>query len=113
MPRDRQHFILAGVGQAEAFKAKGAGGQRKRPSDVADRAAHAKALLQALDALPDIKDGGVPGVYLDVQGRPGEVMITGSLNVSDLKLLKVRPANPDANQPGAATVFASPKGLQN
>ena len=88
MPRDRQHFILSGLGKIEAFKAKGAGGTKKRPSDVADRAAHAKALLQALDALPDIKDAGIPGVYLDVQGRPGEVMITGSLNVSDLKLPK-------------------------
>lgn len=40
-------------------------------------------------------------------------MVTGSLNVSDLTLLKADPARPDDNQPGRATVFATAKGLQN
>ena len=111
MPRDREHFILSGLGQSEAFKAKG-GGSNKRPSDVADRAGHAQALLQALDALPDIAGEARPGVYLDVQGRPGEIMLTGSLNVSDLKLLKAVPGRPEEISLGRATVFATEKGLQ-
>src|SRR5690606_20785085 len=53
MQRDREHFILQNLGQSRVFKAKNGGAQR-RPNDVADRAAHAQALLQALDHLPDI-----------------------------------------------------------
>lgn len=103
--------ILSGLGQSEAFKAKG-GGSNKRPSDVADRAGHAKALLQTLDALPDIAADARPGIYLDVQGRRGEIMLTGSLNVSDLKLLKAAPGRQEGDQPGRATVFATEKGLK-
>src|SRR2546430_2386740 len=103
MPRDRQHLIVSGLGQAEAFEAKGGGGQNKRPSNVSNRAGHARALLQALDALPDITAEARPGVYLDVQGRPGEVMGTGSLNVSDLTLLKAEPARSGDEQPARAT----------
>jgi hypothetical protein len=40
-------------------------------------------------------------------------MVTGSLNVSDLTLLKADPARPDENIPGRATVFATARGLQN
>jgi hypothetical protein len=80
---------------------------------VADRAGHAKALLQALDALPDIAADARPGIYLDVQGRRGEIMLTGSLNVSDLKLLKAVPGRQEGDQPGRATVFATEKGLKN
>jgi hypothetical protein len=74
---------------------------------------HAKSLLKALDALPDIVAEARPGVYLDVRGRPGEVMITGGLNASDLTLLKSDPAPADGNQPARATVFATAKGLEN
>ena len=93
MPRDLQHFLLSGLGQAEKFRAKG-GGSAKRPNDVPNRAQHAQALLQALDALPNITGDERPGVYLEVQGRPDEVMITKGLNASDLTLL----AGGDAGQ---------------
>lgn len=69
--------------------------------------------MQALDALPNITADARPGVYLDVQGRPGEVMATGGLDVSDLTLLRAVPSRPDENQPARATVFATAKGLQN
>lgn len=110
MPRDLQHFILSGLGQAEKFKAKG-GGSTKRPNDVPNRVQHSQALLQALDALPNIAGDARPGVYLEVQGRPGEIMITKGLNASDLTLLAVEPGHPEDNQPPKATVFASAKGL--
>lgn len=93
-----------------AFQAKG-GGSRKHPNDVANRVAHAQALLQALDHLPDIKAQALPGVYLNVEGRVGEPMVTAGLNASDLTLLRVEPAHPDINQPAHATVFATEKGL--
>ncbi len=111
MPRDRRHIIVPNaVSQVEAFKAKN-GGSSKKPSDVSDRVAHARTLLQALDVLPNIKTDALPGIYLDVQGRPGEIMKTGGLNASDLILLNVVEGTPGLNVPSKATVFATPKGL--
>jgi len=78
---------------------------------VPNRAQHAQALLQALDALPNIAGDARPGVYLEVQGRAGEVMITKGLNASDLTLLAVAPGHPEEDQPPKATVFATAKGL--
>jgi hypothetical protein len=69
--------------------------------------------LRALDALPDIAAQARPGIYLDVQGRAGEVMVTGSLNASDLTLLRAEPGRSHENQPARATVFATVKGLAN
>src|SRR3954466_5354980 len=111
MPRDRKHFVLSSLGQSDAFKAK-TGGSAKRPGDVADRSVHARALLAALDSLPNPTADGRPGIYLDVQGRPGEIMVTGGLNASDLTLLRAEPARSD-NQSPKATVFATAKGLDN
>ncbi|MDH4984011.1 S8 family peptidase [Aminobacter anthyllidis] len=109
MPRDREHFILQGLGKAEVFKAKG-GGAPKRPNDVANRAAHAHALLHALDHLPNVAAESRPGLYLEVEGRPGEVMVTSGLDASGLTLLKVEPAAAD-QQPARATIFASENGI--
>ena len=83
MPRDREHFILQGLGKTQVFKAKG-GGSSKRPRDVADRAAHAQALLQALDHLPNVAAEARSGLYLNVEGRPGEAMVTFGLDASGL-----------------------------
>ena len=108
MARDRRHFTLR-IGKARPFAAK-TGGSSKNPSDVNYREAHAQALLTALDHLPNIAENNLPGVYLAIEGRPIEVMITKSLNANGLTLLKVE------KQPGAsaeATVFATEKGLRN
>jgi|GEM_PF-2873797 len=108
MARDRRHFTLSGIGKARPFAAK-TGGSSKHPSDVNDREAHAQALLTALDHLPNVAESNLPGVYLAIQGRPHEVMVTKSLNASGLTLLKVE------KQPGApaeATVFATEKGIE-
>ena len=110
MARDRRHFILNGLGRSKSFKARG-GGSAKHPTDVPDRAAHAQALLHVLDHLPDPHAENRPGIYLDIEGRPGEIMVTKSLNSSGLNLLSVRPPDQAANLPGAATVFATPEGL--
>ena len=97
------------MGRAEAFKAKG-GGPPKRPNNVANRVAHAQALLNALDALPKLQSANLSGLYLDIEGRPNEVMVTSGLNASDLKLLRFEAG--ELNQPSHATVYASAKGLE-
>ncbi len=99
------------MGNLKKFNPRGGGGT-KRPSDVVDRAAHARALLQALEALPNPQTEGLPGIYLDVQGRPGESMVTTGLNSSELTLLKFEPGSLEANEPSQATVFASARGLE-
>ncbi|MBB4402914.1 MULTISPECIES: S8 family peptidase [Rhizobium/Agrobacterium group] len=108
MARDRRHFTLSGIGKTRPFAAK-TGGSSKHPSDVNHREAHAQALLTALDHLPNITENNLPGVYLAIEGRPHEVMVTKSLNASGLTLLKVE------KQPGAtaaATVFATENGIE-
>lgn len=109
MARDRRHFTLSGIGKARPFAVK-TGGSSRHPSDVNHREAHAQALLTALDHLPNIAENNLPGVYLAIEGRPHEVMVTKSLNASGLTLLKVE------KQPGApveATVFAPKRGSKS
>jgi hypothetical protein len=108
MARDRRHFTLSGIGKARPFAAK-TGGSSKHPSDVNHREAHAQALLAALDHLPNVAENNLPGVYLAIEGRPHEVMVTKSLNASGLTLLKVER---EAGAPAEATVFATEKGLE-
>lgn len=67
--------------------------------------------MQALDALPNVATDARPGVYLEIEGRPGEVMVTAGLDASDLTLLKAEPVRPDDNQPARATVFATATGI--
>ncbi|CDM60368.1 MULTISPECIES: hypothetical protein [Rhizobium] len=107
MARDRRHFTLNGLGKVRPFAAK-TGGSASHPSDVNNRQAHAQALLAALDHLPDLAQDNLPGVYLAIEGRPNEVMVTKSLNASGLTLLRVEKP---AGAPAEATVFASEKGL--
>jgi Subtilase family len=110
MARNLPHFVLNGLGKATEFIAKG-GGSAKRPRDVANRVEHAQALLRALDALPNMQNAGLPGVYLNVAGRAGEVMITSGLNASGLKLLSVQSG--EDGTPSHATVFATEDGINN
>lgn len=94
------------------FQAKGGGGS-KRPSDVPNRAAHAQALLQAIDALPDIDQTQLPGVYLEVSSRPDERLKIASLDASGLTLLRYDDgANAEDNRENA-TIFATTKGVAN
>lgn len=58
-----------------------------------------------------MKAEGTAGVYLDVAGRAGEIMVTTGLNASDLTLLRFEPAQTAANQPPRATVFATGDGV--
>lgn len=102
------HLILKVNGQREQFKAK-IRGSSKRPSNVPDRAHHAQKLLKALNNLPDLNKKKLPGVYLSVSGRPGEPLISSSLNKSGLSLLNIHTGDNDVKE---ATIFASPKGIE-
>ncbi len=112
MPRDRPHIVLPSLGRSERYRPRG-GGTTRHPSNVLDRAGHAQALLGALNLLPNVIAEGLPGVYLEVQGRAGEYMATGSLDKSDLTLLRAEPAQPERQRPPSATVFATARGIEN
>ncbi|UWR90428.1 S8 family peptidase [Phaeobacter inhibens] len=111
MARDLRHFHLRNLGQPRPFQAKGGGGS-KRPSDVPNRAAHAQALLQAIDALPDIPAAELPGVYLEVRSRIDERLKKGSLDASGLTLLRVAETPDPGGTEERATVFATAKGIE-
>ena len=111
MARDLRHFHLRDLGKPHPFQAKGGGGQ-KGPSDVLNRAAHAQALLAAIDALPDIQQTDLPGVYLEVTSRPNERLKKDSLDASDLTLLRYDDGTKAGANRESATVFASAKGVE-
>lgn len=111
MARDLRHFHLRNLGQPRPFQAKGGGGS-KRPSDVPNRAAHAQALLQAIDALPDIPAAELPGVYLEVRSRVDERLKKDSLDASGLTLLRVAETPDPGGAEERATVFATAKGIE-
>ena len=111
MARDLPHFHLRNLGQPRPFQAKGGGGS-KRPSDVPSRAAHAQALLQSIDALPDIPTAELPGVYLEVRSRVDERLKKDSLDASGLMLLHIEDAPVPGGAEERATVFATAKGIE-
>ncbi|MBO6727826.1 MAG: S8 family peptidase [Rhizobiaceae bacterium] len=111
MARDLPHFHLRNLGQPRAFQAKGGGGS-KRASDVPNRAAHAQALLQAIDALPDIPAAELPGVYLEVRSRVDERLKRDSLDASGLTLLRLDEVPDPGIAQERATVFATTKGVE-
>jgi len=110
MARDSLHFHLRNLSKPEPFRAKGGGGG-KAPSDVPNRAAHAQAILSAIDLLPNIAAANLPGVYLEVTSRANERLKKDSLNASNLTLLKFEDANRDPHNREKATVFATSQGI--
>lgn len=111
MIRNLRHFHLRNLGKAEPFAAKGNGGPG-HASNVPNRVAHAQALLQALDVLPNVAEAGLPGLYLEVFSRTNERLKIDSLNASGLTLLRYEDDG-GGNHQKTATVFATPKGLDN
>lgn len=89
------------------------GGGGKPPSDVLDRAGHAQALLHAIDQLPSIAAEGLPGVYLEVTGRPNERLKKDSLDASGVQLLKCSSDQDRGGFTESATLFATAKGVAN
>lgn len=97
------------MGVAHQFQAK-ARGRSRAPSDVLDRTGHAQALLQALDALPDIVPGA-PGQYIEVTSRPNERLKKDSLGSSGVELLRYDTETQDGVTTEHATLFATAQGL--
>lgn len=106
MTRDLPHFHLKNIGTTEPFQAR-IGGGGKRPSDVPNRAAHAQALLTAIDGL----QAAARGVYLEVSGRPDERLKIDSLDSSGLKLLHFDDGAKSETNQQSATVFATQTGI--
>lgn len=68
--------------------------------------------MQAIDALPDIQTGDLPGVYIEVTSRPNERLKKESLGTSGMTLLRYEDgARAGANQE-SATVYATAKGVE-
>lgn len=99
------------MGKPHPFQAKGGGGG-KSPSDVLNRAAHAQALLAAIDALPSVSTENLPGLYLEVEGRPNERLKRDSLDASGLELLRCDSNTGNGVVTETATVFATAKGVE-
>lgn len=112
MPRNLRHFHLRDLGTSKPYQWKGTP-VSKRPNDVPDREAHSQILLRALDALPDVKSDGLPGLYLEISGRPGEKLKRESLNTKSLSLLKYEDGKYRADGLDNATIFATEKGVED
>lgn len=112
MVRNLRHIHLRALGKERLYKPKGRG-RGKAASAVLDRQGHAISLLKALDSLPDIGAEGLPGVYLEVQGRPGEPLNTKSLDSSGLELLSTKSVSDLAGTHTSATIFATADGVSN
>lgn len=68
--------------------------------------------MRALDALPDLKAENLPGVYIEVESPPNERLKKESLNTRQLSLLRTSTEESDAGPTEKATVFATPKGVE-
>lgn len=112
MPRNLRHFHLRDLGIDKPYWPKGRG-RNKRPSDVPDREGHAQSLLRALDALPNVKADGLPGLYLEVFGRPEEKLTRRSLDIKDVSLLKYEEGKFQVDGLDKATIFATEKGVKD
>lgn len=69
-------------------------------------------MLQAIDALPDIKQADLPGVYLEVKSRPNERLKRDSLDASNLTLLRYEDGSQTGTNQESATVFATARGVE-
>ena len=96
---------------AHPFRAK-TGGSPRHAADVPDRAAHAQALLRALNALPDLKAANLPGIYIEVESPPNERLKKESLDTKELSLLRSSTEDTFEGPTENATVFATPKGIE-
>lgn len=110
MLRELPHILLKNLGRPYPFRSKGGGGG-KTPSDVLDRAGHAQALLQAIDALSGIA-AEAPGLYLEVESRPNERLKNDRLGSSGIELLRVGSRVANGITVETATVFATAKGVE-
>ena len=65
-----------------------------------------------MDALPDINEMNLPGVYLEVTSRANERLKKDSLNSSDLTLLRFNDSTRTGANNESATIFATAKGVE-
>lgn len=68
--------------------------------------------MQAIDALPDVQTGNLPGVYVEVTSRPNERLKKDSLDSSGLTLLRYEDSARTVTSQESATVFATSTGVK-
>lgn len=93
---------------AQKFKPVQSGGN-SRPSDVADRQAHADTVLAAFNAVEPQEDAR--GVYVVVTGRPGEPIDANKFDKSGLKLISATKRSEVDADPSSIVFFADRKAL--
>ena len=97
------HLILQNIARSERFARPGTGGSKHFPSVVPDREAHAQMLLRQLRASQDEASHNVArradilpesqnGIYLTIEGRPQEPLLTKKLErkKGNIELLAVK-----------------------
>jgi hypothetical protein len=81
----------------------------RRPSDVANRRAHATQVLNELQVLRP--DDARPGVYIQLEGRPGEPIDADKFDKSGLRLLSIEQST-RADHAGELVFFAPTEALE-
>lgn len=69
--------------------------------------------MQAIDQLPSLSANDLPGIYLEVKGRPNEPLAKESLGSSGIELLRSDAGVNGTGSIETATVFATAKGVEN
>ena len=87
MLRNLRHFHLRDLGTSKRYLAKG-GSRRKAEDDIPDRVDHARRLLRAIDDLPNARANDLPGLYLEIRGKPNAKLKRESLNVKEMWLFR-------------------------
>ena len=104
MPNDQfAHIVVRNISRGEKFARPGTGGTRHLPSRVPDRQAHSNRLLQQLhDSQDAAKESlarrsniltlGQNGIYLTIESRPAEPLLTERLErrKKNIELLAVK-----------------------
>ena len=102
--RNLPHIILHGVAKSKVYNGRG-GGNRRKPSQVEDRVAHAQRLIDMINEIKIEKTASA--TYLEIVGRSGETFFHEKFNVSGLSLLNIEKADPDNQVVGRAVIKAS------
>lgn len=97
------HIILGNIATREPFARPGTGGDKKLPSVMRDREEHAQLLLRELRAShaaageaiarrANVLSEAENGIYLTIQSRPNEPLLTERLErrTKKIELLSVR-----------------------
>lgn len=111
LSRNLRHIHLRELGTSKRYRAKG-GSRRKVVDDIPDRVDHARRLLRAIDDLPNARANDLPGLYIEIRGKPNAELKRKSLEVKEMSLLRCKTqTDQDDNREEIATIFTTQKGI--